>query len=119
MILLTDRRALVDGPSGLDPLLIPYAHCRRHPVHGTRIVYYLERGDGLIKIGTTGNYVQRHGSLRAKFGPLALLAWEPGSYELEKARHQWFMWERPGKSEWFEPSAVLIRHVETLRLACA
>lgn len=80
-------------------------------------MYYLERADGMIKIGTTGNYSQRRGALTRQHGPLTLLAWEYGAYEMEKARHEWFLWERPDKSEWFEPSAILLNHIKALRAA--
>lgn len=117
MHLMLDRRPL--APCGLAPVQMPWASQRRHPIHGSSVVYYLERADGMIKIGTTGNYSQRRGSLTRQHGPLALLAWESGAYEQERARHQQFLWERPGKSEWFEPSAVLIGHLEALRVALA
>lgn len=110
---------LTSPPSGLEQIVIPYSWWRRHPVHGTRIVYYLERSDGLIKIGTTGNYPQRRCALQRQHGPLSLAAWEPGSFELEKIRHAWFLWERPNRSEWFEPSRAVIGHIVALRAGLA
>jgi hypothetical protein len=112
-----DRRLI--EPSRLPSLRIPYANQRQHPAHGGRVVYYLERGDGMIKIGTTANFSQRRSSLRREHGPLTLLAWEHGSYELEKGRHALFEYERPEKSEWFEPSWFLINHIMGLRAAMA
>lgn len=112
-----DRRPI--EPSRLPPIRIPYANRRQHSVHGGCVVYYLERADGMIKIGTTANFSQRRCSLRREHGSLTLLAWEPGSYELERERHELFEYERPEKSEWFEPSWFLINHVVGLRAVMA
>ena len=52
---------VVDSPSGLDHIRNPFLpESRRLSGLGRqRIVYYLERSDGLIKIGTTCDYTRR------------------------------------------------------------
>jgi hypothetical protein len=49
----------------------------------TDVVYYIRR-DGFIKIGVTGNFIQRMHKLR----PDEVLAVEPGGRSLETARHR-------------------------------
>lgn len=114
------ERIVIDSPSGLEHLRNPLARIDRLscPVHEF-IVYYLERADGLIKIGTTGNYPQRRKRLLREHGPLSLVAWELGSYALERARHDEMWQDRRGSSEWFLPSPYLVDHVLNLRALIA
>ncbi len=101
------------GPSGI-------AHIRFSHHWRGQIVYYLERADGLIKIGTTSHYKARRAALVKQHGRLVLLAFEYGDATLEHARHDEFWWHRANPiAEWFRPSPDLITHVHTLRAAIA
>lgn len=95
----------------------------------TGIVYYLERRDGLIKIGYTQRYPSRRAKLLHQHGPLWLVAWEagPGGLHelsaLEEQRHQQFARLRlPGKNpgllcppEWFALDEDLYDHLLMLK----
>lgn len=74
------------------------------------IVYYIRRGT-LIKIGTTTDPVQRFGELL----PDEILAFEPGTYADESARHRQFRHLRQ-RGEYFRPAFELTEHVRRLRL---
>lgn len=80
------------------------------PRQVAEVVYYWRRGD-LVKIGTTRSFSRRYHQLL----PGELLAVEPGSYLLERARHAQFAALRaadaPGR-EWFQASPQLMKHVE-------
>jgi hypothetical protein len=89
-------RAILCNPAGNDPLPSP------------DVVYYAGR-DGLIKIGTSMNVQRRMQELETE-----LLASEPGSRELEMARHQQFA-ATHSHGEWFRPSAELRQHIATIR----
>jgi hypothetical protein len=116
--------ALASGPSGLGNFEIPgdktvhldgrRYHRTRPAFVASRIVYYLERRDGCIKIGTTSSIRARRRKLAYEYGPLSLIAWEAGSYALEAKRHERF---RRGRceGEWFFPEAGLMRHIKNLR----
>jgi hypothetical protein len=51
------------------------------------VIYYLQRGDGAVKIGWTRDLRQRVYQLEREHGPLVLLAWEPGDRVFEQALH--------------------------------
>lgn len=73
-------------------------------------VYYAER-NGRIKIGTTGNLPRRLYGLHWPM-PLAV---EPGSFDVERERHDQFAGLRIDQaSEWFRPGADLLAHIATL-----
>lgn len=76
------------------------------------VIYYVRIHD-YIKIGTTIGIKQRLDGLRVSED--ALLATEPGSYELEKKRHEQFKHLRIGKRENFRPTLELIRHIESVQ----
>lgn len=76
-------------------------------------VYYVRTGDH-VKIGFTGNMVQRLSQLRLNRD--AVLATEPGGRELERQRHHEFSAERIGRREDFNPSRRLLAHIERVRL---
>lgn len=78
-------------------------------VFETSVVYYVRLGD-LIKIGTTRNLAARLPGI----GPVTLLVTEPGSYNLERMRHNQFI-AAHHKGEWFHPSEDLLSHIEMLR----
>lgn len=73
------------------------------------IVYYLRFGDR-VKIGTTANPRQRFAAIPHE----QVLAFERGDRRLEQRRHQEFAAERAGTSEWFELTARLRSHTDTL-----
>lgn len=81
------------------------------PSRGAHVVYYLAFGDR-VKIGTTRNLPQRVAVLPHD----EILAVEPGGREVEQRRHREFAASRLGKTEWFEPSAALRAHINTLRV---
>lgn len=74
------------------------------------LVYYAGVGDR-IKIGksTATNLSCRMSCLKAE----VLLAVEPGSYDLERDRHEQFShYNLDG--EWFAPGPALLNHIESL-----
>lgn len=76
------------------------------------VVYYIQFGQG-IKIGTTRNMKQR---LNAFCVPeSAVLATEPGAYDLERSRHQFFRELRIGNSEVFADSPKVRKHIEAVK----
>ena len=83
------------------------------------VVYYIRLSADRIKIGTTTNMTMRLSGLRVRRD--AVLATEPGSYDLERARHQQFADLRytDGKAsrqlEDFAPEQVLLDHIAMLR----
>lgn len=93
------------------------------PPRGVRtsfVVYYLERADGRIKIGCTGNYSGRRAQLLKQHGALSLVAWEEGDNRLEFARHDQFAELRVNPiAEWFEPGEALIDWILNIRALMA
>lgn len=73
-------------------------------------VYYVQRTDGLIKIGYTSQLRNRMSALRAEFGPLTQLAVHAGGYKAEQSMHRKFAAHRV-RGEWFRPSADLLAHI--------
>lgn len=73
------------------------------------VVYYIRIGN-LIKIGTTSDMRQR----MLKLKPEEILAAEPGSYELERKRHQQFARHR-SHGEYFLPARELTDHIQAIR----
>lgn len=69
------------------------------------VVYYVRHGDQ-VKIGTTHSLVNRLRQIRHD----ALLAIEPGHYDLEKLRH-WQFAENRLDGEWFALDADLEDHI--------
>jgi len=92
-----------------------------HP-HAGPLVYYLRNLavplGSPIKIGTTGNLPLRVEQLQRQTGEvLGLLAWEPGGYPVERARHERFARSRIAGSEWFWQSLDLLDHLAALGAA--
>ena len=80
----------------------------------TSFVYYVRLDDQRIKIGYTSRLRQRLGALRVH--PSALLAYEPGGREVEKARHEQFADDRlDTRLEDFIPSRALMAWIDDLR----
>ncbi len=74
------------------------------------VVYYFRVGNR-IKIGYTGNLAIREKDL----APEEVLGWEPGSYELERRRHEQFASHRIAR-EWFEDCPAIRKHIASLFL---
>lgn len=104
-----------DSPSGLAGVPFSIVELSRRNFTGP-IVYYLERADGCIKIGTTIHFRERYQTLTREFGALTLLAWEPGHFYIERERHaDFFSAQLAG--EWFVLSDDLRHHIVDLRFA--
>lgn len=76
------------------------------------VVYYIQFGQG-IKIGTTRNMQQRLSSFCLTES--SVLATEPGSYDLERSRHEFFKELRIGRSEVFTDSPKIRKHIEAVK----
>lgn len=74
------------------------------------VVYYCELRPGIVKIGTTMKLSARMAALHVPVG--AVLAAEPGSYDLEKARHRQFAGLRITQREDFRVDEALRTHIE-------
>lgn len=95
--------------TGIPHIRLPWVPER---LRETGVVYYLERADGAVKIGCTANYPHRRVALVRRHGPLALVAWERGYYDVEEQRHQQFAHLRINpRAEWFRPEPELIDHL--------
>jgi hypothetical protein len=89
----------------------------RQATKGIEVVYYIERSDFLIKIGTSSDILQRLWQHRSKMDDdgLIVLAVEFGGRELERQRHEQFAHLRHGRTEIFEPADDLLDFIDTLR----
>ena len=74
------------------------------------VIYYLAI-NGEIKIGWTSNL---HRRMRDYPPSAELLATEPGTKTLERARHQQFNEYLTHGREWFETGRFLLEHIDTL-----
>lgn len=78
------------------------------------LVYFLQRVDRKIKIGTTTNLPMRKKSLETGAGPLKLVGLELGGYERERHLHAGFSFCRV-HGEWFSGCAELIEYLRLLK----
>lgn len=85
-------------------------YAARQQVARDAAVYYVQRGDGLIKIGFTTNWQQRFPSLKREHGPLDLLATHKGGRRAEGVQHERFK-EHRVVGEWFYPAPELLDHI--------
>lgn len=76
-------------------------------------VYFLQRHDGLVKIGFTTNLDQRIRDLSSAHGPLAVLRVLNGDKRLERKLHQRFK-ELREYGEWFRGEPYLVRFAKTV-----
>jgi hypothetical protein len=83
---------------------------RRPDVPKACVVYYCELRPGIVKIGTTMHLATRMGTLHIP--PGAVLAAEPGHYELEKRRHRQFAGLRVAQREDFRIDDALRAHID-------
>lgn len=79
----------------------------------SQLVYYLMVGPQTVKIGTTGDLLQRIGQLRTDLQ--YIVAVEQGTFELEAERHRQFDAERVGKREDFIISDRLTNHIRMIQ----
>jgi hypothetical protein len=79
------------------------------------IVYYLRRGDGLIKIGTTHRARSRFSTLAKEHGPLQVLLTHSGGYERERELHEKFA-DLAAGGEWFIARKRLTDWIKRCRL---
>jgi hypothetical protein len=79
------------------------------------MIYFLQRANGDIKIGTSEKYWTRLVSLKMEHGQLTLLGWIEGGRESEQAIHNQFTAARVGspRSEWFRPVSELLQFIES------
>lgn len=79
------------------------------------VIYFLQREDKRIKIGTTGKYHQRLSALVAKYGALNLLGYADGGHSEEHALHVRFANYNTGEDgrEWFYPADELMTYIDT------
>ena len=118
----TRKRRRRQGKAERPPSRTPESVRRRNVARKTHdpLVYYAVR-DGLVKVGTTVHFRSRMQALGAE----EVLAVEPGSRDLEQARHAEFAeyqvihpdrkGDRRGQNEWFRPGERLIAHATALR----
>jgi hypothetical protein len=90
------------------------AEARRLAAEARSIVYFLRRGDGVIKIGFSTNYPARLNNLRGQHGPLRLLLAYAGGRREESEAHHRFAAACAG-GEWFRPVLPLLLEVQRLR----
>lgn len=86
---------------------------KQHEQARSADVYYVQRTDGLIKIGWSGNLRSRLNTLRREHGHLTLLATHSGGVEAEAAQHKRFAHLRE-TGEWFWPEPDLLAHIERI-----
>lgn len=78
------------------------------------VVYYVQREDGLIKIGTSRTIAKRLVTLKHEHGPLRLLATHGGAHKEEHEAHAKFKTLR-AEGEWFRADLPLLEHIEWIR----
>jgi hypothetical protein len=81
------------------------------------IVYYVQRKDGAVKVGTSRSAGQRFEQIEKQHGELRFLAYEDGDRKRETFMHDLFADTRLD-GEWFEPSTELVSYIKMIRKAC-
>jgi len=79
------------------------------------VIYFVQRADGAIKIGTTEHYHNRMNELRGKYGPLMLLGLMDGARPQEQQLHKQFADSRVigDGLEWFYQTDELLAFITT------
>lgn len=76
------------------------------------MIYFVQRADGAIKIGTSEQVRTRKRELAKQHGALTALGFMDGSYELEEFLHATFSDHRINpRSEWFLPVPDLLEYI--------
>ena len=88
------------------------AAARQAFLENQAVVYYVALPGDMVKIGTTVNLAGRLAQLRLDDD--AVLATEPGTYPLERARKREFAEYRIGKRENFTRGERLLSHIDML-----
>jgi hypothetical protein len=78
------------------------------------VVYYVQRSDGLIKIGTSRQLAARLITLKREHGELTLMAVHGGAHKEENAAHTQFR-ELRVEGEWFRAEVPLVEHIAKMR----
>jgi Meiotically Up-regulated Gene 113 (MUG113) protein len=78
------------------------------------IVYYVQRSDSLIKIGTSATFRSRLSALRAEHGTLQVLLTHRGDRKTEQAIHRKFRNLR-AEGEFFRPGKPLLTWIVKVR----
>ncbi len=78
------------------------------------IVYYVQRPDGMIKIGTSRGAGRRLADVAREHGRLTLMAFHTGARTEEAAMHRRFKALHIGR-EWFRPELPLLEHIFKVR----
>lgn len=78
------------------------------------IVYYVQRPDGMIKIGTSRVAGSRLGAVGREHGRLLLMAFHTGARAEEAAVHRKFKSLHIG-GEWHRPELPLLEHIAKVR----
>ena len=105
--LIRDPRKFLDRK---EPKYAAPAEMHLLAIHSS-VVYFLQRSDGLIKIGTTTNLKSRRSDLEIGAGPLVVLGCISGSYETEQRIHAKFADSRQF-GEWFSSSDDLLGFIK-------
>lgn len=81
-------------------------------------VYFIRRKDdpSMIKIGSTGDIVQRIGSMTAALGPLVLIGTMRGGKAIERSLHALLHAQRR-EGEWFEVNETVIALMKGIELS--
>lgn len=75
------------------------------------MIYFLQRKNGDIKIGTTKTYNNRIAKLAYEHGSLKMIGLIDGSYEEEYRIHEMFAATWTGDAEWFSNTPELIAFI--------
>jgi len=88
------------------------------PVDGARGYVYYARDGNHVKIGYSSDPWTRVLDMRTARPTVELIAIEPGDRKVEAERHRQFAeWRIADNREWFEWSAEIERHIETIQPA--
>jgi hypothetical protein len=79
------------------------------------VVYYVQRSDGLIKIGTSAVFRARLSALRAEHGSVQILLTHRGGLDREHEMHRKFAKLRVGNRELFRPGKPLMTWIISVR----
>jgi hypothetical protein len=83
--------------------------------YSRNFIYFVQTGDGPIKIGITDDLQSRLTSLQTGSPyPLKLLTYISGGMAMEKKLHEMFRKSNIG-GEWFSPSPMLLAYIEELK----
>lgn len=79
-------------------------------------VYFLQRSDGMVKIGQTRQLRTRRRALENEHGPLTLIGLRYGGRPVEAEYHERFRRHRLGRTEFFQPAPPVLREASKCRV---